>query len=479
MRNYLFVLSGLAFIAGIGFAFIFSNLNSIILLAVLLFSFFLLFFVNNRKWFLFLVVLIIFITGIFRTQLIPLDDIDIPFDKNIVLSGEIVGDIEKRNDKIRYVLDTGEYKVLVYEPFLSPCESGESVSGHFSLNEPESFVTDYGRIFDYKKYLNLQGIYAISFLQESICEGENNFTLFVNLREYILDIFSKLFKEPESSLLGGLLLGLRGNLTQELLLAFSLTGLIHIIVLSGHNVTIVAEAIRRVFSFAPKRIAVVLSIISIILFIILSGLQITGIRAGLMAIIAIIARSTYREYDGIRALVLVAALFAAYDPEIILFSTSFHLSFLATIGILVFSPLFDRLFSFVTDRFQLRSVISITIGTQLFLLPYLAYSIGAFSLVGVLANIIVLPVIPFAMLFGVLVSIAYIIYPPLGLILSPIAYFPLHYIVVVAEKLAMVAYASVNLPEIPLVFLLSSYAVLFYIGFKFFLKEEDNDIFPK
>ena len=279
-----------------------------------------------------------------------------------------------------------------------------------------------------------------------VSHGVHDF--FAKWRQGILSLIQKVLQEPESSLLAGLLLGVRGVLPDDILHAFRVTGLVHIIVLSGYNVTLVAEAARRVFFWLLRRFNILLGILVVVLFVLLSGAQIAAVRAGIMAGIVLLARFLHREYEGIRALVFASLLMVLIHPAILLFDVSFHLSFLATAGMLLYAPVLDRIFTKVTDRFQLRSIISITVSTQLFLLPYLAYRIGEVSLVGIFANTLVLPLIPIAMLLGVvLLAMAFMSFP-FALLLVPLAQIPLTLIIIFAELLSKPSFASVHLPEI-------------------------------
>ena len=267
------------------------------------------------------------------------------------ITGTIVSPIEDRTQTSRYTLavqsidskTVQDTKLLVYEPFPSICSTGQVISFESVLREPENFISTTGRVVEYKTYLQQRGIQAITFASDTVCkneEGEKEIIIFAQLRSYIVGLIHKVLPEPESSLLAGLLLGVRSAIPAEIIEMFRITGLIHIIVLSGYNVTIVAEAIRRVSTLYARRFSITISILAVILFVLLAGADIVAMRAGAMAIIALLARAYNRERDGLRALAVVACLLVFINPES-LYSTSFHLSFLATTGILLFSPLFD------------------------------------------------------------------------------------------------------------------------------------------
>ena len=243
--------------------------------------------------------------------------------------------------------------------------------------------------------------------------------------------------------------------------------------LSGYNITLVAEAVRRLVSSAPRFIAHLVPVITIILFVLLAGSQTAAVRAGMMASITIAARATGRERDGVTVLIFVAALMTLYNPGQLLHDISFHLSFLATLGLLIFSPIFDRLLYMIPERLQLRSIVSTTLATQLFLLPYLAYAIGEVSIVSIFANILVLPLIPIAMLFGAALIPLAVVSNSVAMVFAPIAQLPLSTIIFLTSSLA-VPFATVQLIEIPWQFMVLVTFVLTLVGIWIGFKKKES-----
>lgn len=468
-----------AFIVGCGtslvapFTYIFVSVG-ICISAVLLCIFY-----RNVKMVLIFASIIAFLFGNLRViestfiQAMPFQNV---YTKNVLLKGIVSGDIEHRDEKSRYVVYVNsidnislqkESGILVYEPFPSECVPGEEVTFFAKVLEPEDFFTDNGRIFQYRRYLQQFNVHSVTFLDKGVCVGyEYKQNYFASIRSSFVSAIHKILPNHEASLLGGLLLGVRNSFSPELLESFRITGLIHIVVLSGYNITIVAEAFRRILVRLPRTLSTILSIIAIGLFVILSGAQVAGVRAGIMGMIVLIARATYREYDGIRALFLVAAGMALYNPTLVLFSTSFHMSFLATFGLLVFTPFFEKVFSQIPESFQLRSIVSVTVATQIFLLPYLAFAIGEVSVVSILTNILVLPIIPLAMFMGALVGLVSLVSITIGSVLSPLAYVPLAYITGIVDLFARTPSATLSLPFLSLIIIIPLYFFLGVIGIR-------------
>ncbi len=470
MRNFIFIITAgffsgvvtsfllsltIAFVSGVGVTLL---LATIVILIVARFF---------RK----AVVISLFVASFFIGVLVgggaPMQESTLPFERDSVITGTVVGDIEHRKNTDRYLVSVErvngkqqekEERVLVYEPYPTACSFGDFFQVGGRITRPEPFITTSSRVFPYHTHLSKDNIHGILFItqgkESTVCTGSETYhrgTFFSRVRLFVVGKLEEHLPEPESSLLGGLLLGLRGSLTTEFLEAFRVTGLLHIIVLSGYNVMIVAEAVRRLIVRLPisRNYALGVAGITIIAFVLLSGAQTAAVRAGIMATIGLFARLLHRENDGLRALALAGCIMVAINPAQLLYDVSFHLSFLATAGLLLYTPIIEKKLHRITDRFQLRNIIAITLSVQMFLLPYLAYRIGEASLIGVVANIFVLPLVPIAMGFGFLVILVGTVIPPLAPVVAPLAYLSTHAIVLIATILAVPMYASIALPTIP------------------------------
>ena len=404
--------------------------------------------------------------------------------EKVRIRGVVKGDIEDGRVKSRYVVEVYQInekalekkeKVLVHESYPSQCVSGEEVSFHAKVHEAKDFLTSAGRVFAYRRYLQQKGISAVSHIEESGCTGKRKqHAIFARIRTKFIEKMHTFLPAKEATLLGGLLLGLRGALPEDLMEAFRATGLIHIIVLSGHNITLIAEGVRRVLRKTPPSISFSASVLAILIFVLFAGAQMAALRAGGMAIIALIARTTHREYDGIRTLTLVALIMMLYSPSQVLFSTSFHLSFLATLGLLLFTPSIEQKLKKIPEKYGIRGIIAATLATQIFLLPYLAYAIGEVSIIGIPANIAILPIIAPAMFFGTVVTLVALLSSTLAIAVSPIALLPLKAITTLAEIFAKTPHATILLPEIKVGMTILLTTILAYIGHQLTQKAKEN-----
>src|SRR3989344_1517071 len=179
---------------------------------------------------------------------------------------------------------------------------GNEVNVEGILKKPENFMTDNGKEFDYVNYLRKDGIfYIMSYPKIEIISHENGNLMKSALfyaKEKFLDKMNLAIREPESLLMGGLILGEKSSFSESLRQSFVDTGTIHIVALSGYNVTIIAEWIMKIFYSFPKNIGIGIGIFSILLFVLMTGGSSTAVRAGIMASFALFARVIGRKYDG-------------------------------------------------------------------------------------------------------------------------------------------------------------------------------------
>ncbi len=341
---------------------------------------------------------------------------------------------------------------------------GDRVRVRGSLERPEAFETDLGRTFNYPGYLAARGIrYVMPFAGvERVGAAEGNAVLSTLLatKGAFMRALESVLPEPYAGLGEGLLLGVKRALGADLEEVFRVTGIIHIVVLSGYNVTIVAEAIMRVLArFFRVRTRVIFGIAAIAAFALTAGLSATVLRASLMAVLVLAARATGRIYDVMRALMLAGTAMLLVNPMLLVFDPGFQLSFLATVGLIVLAPLIEAHLSWVPTRLQIREFLTATIATQLFVLPLLLYSIGQFSLVSVVVNVLVLPAVPAAMLMTFLTGVIGLASTTLALPVGFGAYLFLRYIIEVAEWFAGIPYAAFVVPAFPFWVVIVAYAL--------------------
>lgn len=465
------ILSGELFGAGRPF-FIFIILISLSVFLIL----------KNEKGRMILLCSLFFAAGILRMDLANTSP-----DRNLTnLVGEknnfeaiITDEPDIRDNSVRYtakILDSKGYVLLVADRF-PELRYGDKISVSGKLQLPKNFDQ-----FDYVSYLSKDNIHFLIYYPEIVKLSESNGNklkyFLYSLKNIFIQKISNVVPEPDSSLLGGLIFGAKQSLGQDLLDDFRNVGLIHIVVLSGYNITVIAAGVFSFFSmFGKRNLSFTASAISISLFAVMVGLGATVIRASIMALIAILARFLGRPADALRWLFIAGFLMLIYNPLSFYRDPSFQLSFMATLGLVLFSPIIEnfiiksRFSKLITPKFKIREIVSSTLAVQIFVLPLLIKMSGQFSLVSFLANPVVLPLVPWAMLLGGLTGGIGLL-PFVGQILSwpagIIAYILSRAIILPTEIFSKIPLASIPIGTLPVLAVLIWYAfyILFYLKLK-------------
>lgn len=400
-------------------------------------------------------------------------------------SGIIIDEADKRenNQKLDVEVKIGKDKteILLTASFDENYKYGDEINFSGKLTKPGNFYTDTGKVFDYVNYLRKDGIFYLMQYPdvEIVSRGNGNSVkrFLFGIKEKFLEKINFAIPEPESLLMGGLILGEKSAFSEELREDFVRTGTIHIVALSGYNVTIVAEWFMKLFSFLPKNMGIGAGIFAILLFVIMAGGQSTAVRAGIMATLALIARATGRNYDVARALVLAGIIMILFNPFVLGFDVSFQLSFIATIAVIFLAPRIEKYFMWIKWKW-LRDIVAITCAAYIFVLPFILYKMGNLSLVALPANILILPFIPLTMIFGFFTGFAGFIWSFISLPIGYISYLLLHYELGVIGFFSSLPFASFSIPNFSLILTLAIYAYFIYRLFgrnikKFFqLKKE-------
>lgn len=480
MQDRIFYSICFGFILGVLLrSFVFIDVFLILLISIINFSF--LFFFSliskqkhlptNRRVVIVLFFVFAFCLGIFRFNLSdipPPKAFEVNVGKKVELSGLIVDEpsIGENNQKLNVEIDNSKYKIniLLTTSLDEDFQYGDEINFKGILEKPEDFLTDQGKEFDYINYLRKDNIFYLMKYPhiEIVSQYNGNILkqwLFI-FKENFLEKINNTIREPESLLMGGLILGEKASFDDDLRQSFINTGTIHIVALSGYNVTIVAEWFMSFFAFLPPNFAIGMGILAIILFVIMAGGASTAIRAGIMATLVLIARATGRTYDVARALVLAGIVMIFINPFVLAYDVSFQLSFIATIAVIFFTPRIEKYFSYIPKKFGLRDIVSITCAAYIFVLPFVLYKMGNLSFVALPANILILPLIPLTMLLGFITGLVGLLSHFLSLPFGYLSYFFLHYELSVISFFSSLSFSSFNIPDFPLWL-----AILIYLYF--------------
>jgi competence protein ComEC len=385
--------------------------------------------------------------------------------EKVTITGSVIREPDKRTNFTQVYVQTETDRVLVRVDRFVTISYGDVLQVSGKLVQPDAFQTDTGRTFDYPKYLEVRGVqYVISFAEVAVLmndQGSQLLSLLYKTKSYFVDTLERVIASPQVDLGVGLLLGVKQALGDDLEAAFRQTGIIHIVVLSGYNVMLIVGFFWWISSWVlPLRGRIIFGLLGITLFALLVGLSATVVRASIMAAILLIGKLLGREYDVLRALLFAAGVMVLLNPYILLYDIGFQLSFMATLGLVLFLPQFESTVATKTTSLKLKDLFLATLITQIFVLPLLMYYIGEVSLVSVLVNMLVLPVVPIAMLLTFVAGMLTMLSVQLGAIVGVLAYLSLAYIILVAEWFASLPFAYIIVPEISVGLVVFIYVVL-------------------
>ncbi len=338
-------------------------------------------------------------------------------------------------------------KVLITLPRYPEYNYGNRILFSGKISEP---MTESDNGFNYREYLSRYNIYTLSSYPAAALVSKNNqislLSAILKVRTRFEEKIFKILPEPHASFLGGLILGAKRAIPQELMDKFNKTGMTHIVALSGFNITIIAVAITWLVSwFFPRKTSFWFSLLTISFFITLTGFQASCVRAGIMGMLVSLAKCYGRFSNITNSLAVAAVIMLAINPKIFAVDTGFQLSFLATLGIVYLSPFIEKFFKWLPETFEMQSSLVMTLSAQILVIPKILSSFSRISLISPIVNILVLPFVPLTMFFGFLTGISGQFSPFLAKFFGFVAYLLLDYEIRVIDFFSKVPYAAIEL----------------------------------
>jgi len=399
--------------------------------------------------------------------------------ENVSLQGFVYNEPEVREKDVRFMFMTEKVNginhkmiILVTTNFYPEYKYGDYLEINGRLKNPEEIIIDG---FNYKKYLLKQKILYISYNPKIILldqgKGSRLKEFLFSIKKAFLDSIAKAIPHPEVALGGGLVVGAKGELGPELTRDMRRAGVIHMVVLSGFNVTIIAQAVLYLMSFLSPFKRFVFGIIGISLFTILTGATPTVVRSAIMVSIVLYAKLIRRDYDVARSLTLALVFMLLYNPLLLLYDRSFELSFLATVGLIFVTPHIEKVLYFI-DISSLRSIVASTIATQIFVTPILLYSADELSLIGIIPNILIVPLIPITMLGVAITGFVGLVSNGLATIVALPTTYILTYEIWVVKIFAHIPFSAVSTPHVSVGFVVFLYVILVLV--LYFLNRGEN-----
>lgn len=370
------------------------------------------------------------------------------FGQNAGVSGIITDDPQVSNGSQR-MFSLG--KIVI---------SGERMQGRMFISTPGAKTLKRGdRVILSGKIVEGFGSYQASMRYAEVVAVNSGATPIRDLRDAFSDGVRRVVAEPQSSLGLGFVVGQRSALPPELDEQLKAVGLTHIVVASGYNLTILVRFARRVLAKYSRYAAMAVSSGLVMGFIAFSGLTPSMTRAGAVTLLSLLAWYYGRRFHPLLLIVFVAAGTAYADPIYLWSDIGWYLSFLAFIGVLIVSPLAIARFFRGKKPGSIAHLVIETMAASLMTLPLILVTFGQLPVFAILANVLVAPLIPFAMLATTLAGVTGILaWSALGWLGLP-AQIVIGYIVAVVEFFSAIDWAQTAVAIPPTAMILSYLAI--------------------
>lgn len=276
--------------------------------------------------------------------------------------------------------------------------------------------------FSEKQYFEANGITLFMFVR-----GEENVVVLNSsrglwlmravvfpARAYILDVLSKSTHGESAEFLKGLLIGERSGLSNPTRQAFTNSGVAHVLAVSGSNVVVVAAIFFFLFGLLrfPKWAGVLSSIGALVFYMLITGSQPPVVRATIVSSIFLVGSIVQARANPFNSLGVAALIILAVDARQ-LFDVGFQLSFVAVLSIVYLYPKMSSWILKIPSTAMVgRAVVwilrvcAVSLAASLGTLPLTAVYFGKVSIVGLLANIIVIPAVGASVVLGFVTIVA-------------------------------------------------------------------------
>lgn len=367
-----------------------------------------------------------------------------------VVTGSIVDDpvTEKTRygDRTRFLLSaasvqdgpparsaTGLVAVSLYSDRPAPFRFADKVMLEGLISRPWGLKNP--GLFDYRRYQEIRNIYAVLRVKEGSrarVVGRDSAgavrRLAYRLRSAVKRTLDRYCEEPYAGFLKAILIGERTGLDCDIRDDFVKTGTVHIIAISGLNVTLIAGLVLACFGVfrVPKKAGLMLTIAFLAVYAVMTGAGAPIVRAVIIFAIIAVGYMIGRQADPLNSLAIAAFLVLLYDPKE-LFDPGFQLSFVSIAGIVICAPRLNALMkvdaiprnSFAgRAKIYLLTGISVSLAAWIGTWPFIAAYFNIISPVSILANLVVIP-----MLFVITVNSAALVFaaPVCGLCANALA----------------------------------------------------------
>lgn len=369
------------------------------------------------------------------------------------------------------VLGDKSFRVRLYLEETEPLSPGDKIHGKFRLRAttPDSLQGS--------TYHQGEGVFLLAYVSDASVDYATETTVqFFSavLKKKIISILDNTFPEDTLAFARALLLGDSSLLSYEDDTAFKLSGIRHVIAVSGLHVSILFSLVC-IFSGRRRVLTALIGIPILFLFAAVAGFTPSVVRACIMQGLMILGLLFNKEYDPPTALSFAVLTMLCINPMTVT-SVSFQLSVGCLVGIFLF---YQRIRNYLVRRAGVAkgmsvkarllrgicSSVSVTLSATIATTPLSAWYFGTVSLVGILTNLLTLWIVSFIFYGIMLVCFLGTVWPSAAVIVAKLVSWPVRYVLFVAKLMSDWVFSAVYTCSIYIIIWL----VLCYLLFGVFL----------
>lgn len=379
----------------------------------------------------------------------------------VYIKGKVVEDAEKvSGQKVKLVIkDEAIGRILVYLDKYPSHMTGEILSFEGMLEEAPEFED-----FSYKRHLQTEGIFFVIKEPENVLNVKNEkkgvVDYIYNYKNSKLDLIKKRFSYPASAIVSGMAFGVRSDFSEEFEEGLTKSGTMHIVAISGFNISVLFSGLLVVGRFFNKKLFNLICFVLLLFFLAFVGIyNYSAFRAVVFSGVAITGKILGKRII-VSNMIAISILIILFFNPLAYRSASFLFSLSAIVGVF-----------YVSNVFKFGSTLATTFAVSILTGLLQIYMFKNFSLIGVVVNIIISPLVS----MSTIGSVVYILLTSVNQYLANLLAMPVALIIEVLMgiiniasrfDLAYVEKVSINLSSL-LVFV----SVIFYVTFNnFYLK---------
>lgn len=327
--------------------------------------------------------------------------------------------------------------------------------------------------FNYRRFLNSNDIFGTIKIESFnfVKKSKNKPVYF--MQNLIYDNLLKYLDEESAGILSGMIIGETSLISEETEDNFRKAGISHLLAVSGSNVAIVITCSTFIFSkIFGRKYSDYVSIAFIVFFVMVAGSSASVLRAGIMAILCILANILIKRPSSIDNVFSSVFLILLFKPLSVL-NVGFILSFVGTIGIILLSkPIDESLKRFIKYK-EIRETLSVTLAAQLALLPIMVFYFNTISLVSIFSNLFIIPITGVVTVIGIILIGISMLFPFLANLISLVIVPLVHYVLVMSEFFSKFDFLNIKVitPSILTIIFLYGFIFIFYLKQK--IKKQD------